>query len=142
MSLVELASAGIVIFLAGYWVGCWQMRRLYKRYGPRQDRHYVEIEPGQLVILSEFGKLPMARARALAALIAHGCRIRSRTLVGKGKLLRRSEWDALIAGEWRDRGWTVKGTDGIYTPSPTCIAFCEKIAPRRTRAPAHQILHN
>ena len=119
--------------LIGGYVGWWLRKRYGRKYGARQDTYYVTVSPTTTVVLREFGKLDHARALALCARIAGGRPIRYRSMVGRGKLLRRGEWDRLIAGEWRARGWMVRGTDRVYHPSPECISYCERWVPSHAR---------
>lgn len=89
-----------------------------------------------MTISANGDELDLPRAYALAARIVAGHPLRYRSMVGKGKLLRRSEWDNIIAGEWVERGYAYKGTDRSYHPTPECVAFCERILPARARTGA------
>ncbi len=78
------------------------------------------------------------RVRALAERIKAGRPFRYKTLVGKGKLLRRSEWDKFTR-ECVQRGILQQSPNKIYSPTPLGEKFFENLGTphARTRQNPH-----
>jgi hypothetical protein len=119
-------SEFILGLILGGYTGWWLCSR---RKSDRTPRIYqVALSTRSAVYLHEFGTLDIPRAHAIASRIARGMPVRYKSLVGKGKLLRRSEWDRIIAGELVKRGMMVRHHDRTLTPSPQFYQACCKLA--------------
>jgi hypothetical protein len=111
---------GLAIGLVIGWV-----LRGWRRGEPFDQAEPIRIENGSQTLY--LYSLDRERMRALAERIKAGRPIRYRILVGKGKLLRRSEWDKFTS-ECVQRGLLNRAPNGIYSPSPTGLKFFEALA--------------
>ena len=130
--MIDALAWLIIGALGGGWAG-WQLRG--RQRSNREPRIYaVQANLKAVVYLRDFGTIEQDRAFAFASRIARGVPIRYRTLVGKGKLLRRSQWDRIVSGEMVSRGVLVRNTDKTLAPSPEFTNFCAKLVASRARA--------
>lgn len=111
--------AYILVFALGLLAG-------YILFHPKDDSNFQEytkiwIQDGtnHVIVLRS---LTRDKILAIAYRITAGRPFRYRSLVGKGKLLTRSQWDHFTA-ECVDRGILERGKNRILTPSPTGFKF-------------------
>lgn len=129
--MAEFLLGAVLGLAAGYWLSS-------RRRANRTPRIYpVTVATRQMVYLREFGTLPIDRAHALASRIARGQAVRYRSLVGKGKLLRRSEWDRIVSGEMVARGLLRRAANRTLAPSPEFVTFCQHLIAHHART-AHK----
>ncbi len=112
---------GILLgLLIGFIVWGWKRSEPHEQY----TRVWIQDGPRHAIILYS---LDAARLRALAERFKAGRPFRYKSLVGRGKLLRRSEWDKLTR-ECVQREIMTRGKDRIYSLTPTGEAFFSQLA--------------
>jgi hypothetical protein len=121
----------VAIFACGVGLGWWLRSRQADNNKPRI--YAVQSNMRQAVYLHEFGTLDIPRAEAFASRVAANRPIRYRSLVGKHKLLRRSEWDRIITGEMVSRGLLMRQANKTLIPSPDFINYCRHLVASHAR---------